>query len=105
VKLSFPIPGYRFYASKTCAIDFSHKSLDEWFPDKKCEKTKITIFASKPFFPESGPGKVFTFRECAQSIHRIKLPLEGSFVENKFSGPKKFLKSHSFEKKETFAET
>ena len=44
---------------------------------------KCLIFASihPPPSLNQGQGSVFTLRECAQSIFRIKLPLEKSFLQ------------------------
>jgi hypothetical protein len=43
-------------------------------------------------------GSVFTLWECAQSIHRIKLSLYGSFLVKKFSSPKKFFRPRKLQK-------
>jgi hypothetical protein len=49
--LSFSVSGNRFYASKTCAIDFSHKNFP-WKSDFQIKnaKNKKTIFAFSLFF-------------------------------------------------------
>ena len=39
---------------------------------------KNPVSLQNQFFPESGSGSVFTLREFAHSISRIKLPLEGT---------------------------
>jgi protein-arginine kinase len=38
-------------------------------------------------------GSIFKLQECTQSISRVKLPLEMSFLDKKFPGPKSSKKS------------
>ena len=50
---------------------------------RRCKKRKNRQFSRK-----LGQGSVFTLRECAQSIFRIKLPPIGSFLRKKIFSPK-----------------
>ena len=69
-----------FHASAMRGIDFSHKIT----PRNMILREKFqnfSIFASihTSIFLNQGQGSIFTLRECAQSIFRIKLPLGMSF--------------------------
>jgi hypothetical protein len=71
------------------------------FPDTDSGKNgllkmqKMTIFASKiQFFLNQ--GNIFRVWECAQSIPRIKLPLEGTFLGQYIFVSQKFTKIHFF---------
>ena len=55
-----------------------------WFREKLGFWSKIFRFSQfrNPIFSlNQGQGSIFTLRECAQSISRIKLPLEKSFLQ------------------------
>jgi len=57
------------------------------FSAYKSFPAKIQIFTFSlqyTVFPESGQGKVFSLRECAQSIPRTNLPPIWSFLEKNF---------------------
>jgi len=54
----------------------------------KCGGNKKTTCTYTYFSIFKGQTKVFTLRECAQSISRIKLPLIGSFLLKKIFSPK-----------------
>ena len=55
------------------------KGMGEKKTKKDEKKRKIGTFSRK-----LGQDGVFTLRECAQSISRIKLPPIGSFLRKKF---------------------
>src|SRR3569833_1026718 len=78
--------GQHFQASGMRAIDFPH----EITPRNMILRQKfqnVSIFASihTSISLNQGQGSIFTFRECAQSIFRMILPLYRLFWQKKFS--------------------
>src|SRR6185312_7746873 len=45
----------------------------------------MSLQYTHPHSLNQGQGSIFTLRECAESISRIKLPLKGHFLEKNFS--------------------
>ena len=65
------------------------KKLGFW----NCEKWRIS-FQKLNFSLNQGQGIIVRVRECAQSIHRIKLFLDGSILEQYIFGSQKITKIH-----------
>src|SRR5688572_7700696 len=68
--------GNFFYVSKIYAIDSLHKiNSGRMISGRKIETFSIFASIHPNHTLNQGQGSVFTLRECAQSISRIKLPL------------------------------